>query len=38
MSAKDYQICPALFKAYIAKVSNSTYNKINSYGRFQSHI
>lgn len=21
MSAKDYQICPALFKAYIAKVS-----------------
>lgn len=21
MSAKDYQICPAMFKAYIAKVS-----------------
>lgn len=21
MSAKDYQICPALFKAYLAKVS-----------------
>ena len=26
MSAKDYQICPALFKAYIAKVSNRNPN------------
>lgn len=26
MSAKDYQICPALFKAYIAKVSKRNPN------------
>ena len=26
MSAKDYQICPALFKAFIAKVSNRNQN------------
>ena len=26
MSAKDYQICPALFKAFIAKVSNRNPN------------
>lgn len=26
MSAKDYQICPALFKAYIAKVSKKNPN------------
>lgn len=26
MSAKDYQICPALFKAYIAKVSKRKPN------------
>lgn len=26
MSAKDYRICPALFKAYIAKVSKRTPN------------
>ena len=26
MSAKDYQICPALFKAYIARVSKKIPN------------
>ena len=26
MSAKDYQICPALFKAFLAKVSNRNPN------------
>ena len=26
MSAKDYQICPALFKAYIAKISKRNPN------------
>lgn len=26
MSAKDYQICPALFKAYIAKVNKKNPN------------
>ena len=26
MSAKDYQICPSLFKAFIAKVSNRNPN------------
>lgn len=26
MSAKDYQICPALFKAYIARVSKKNPN------------
>ena len=26
MSAKDYQICPALFKAYIARVSKKAPN------------
>ena len=28
MSAKDYQICPALFKAYIAKVSKRNPNRM----------
>ena len=27
MSAKDYEICPALFSAYIAKVSKRNPNK-----------
>lgn len=28
MSAKDYKICPALFNAYIAKVSKRDPNKM----------
>lgn len=28
MAAKDYQICPALFNAYIAKVSKKNPNKM----------
>lgn len=28
MSAKDYEICPALFSAYIAKVSKRNPNKM----------
>jgi hypothetical protein len=28
MAAKDYQICPALFNAYIAKVSKRNPNKM----------
>lgn len=28
MSAKDYKICPALFNAYIAKVSKKNPNKM----------
>ena len=28
MSAKDYKICPALFNAYIAKVSKKDPNKM----------
>ena len=28
MSAKDYKICPALFNAYIAKVSKKNSNKM----------
>lgn len=28
MSAKDYKICPALFNAYIAKVSKRNPNKM----------
>lgn len=28
MSAKDYHICPALFNAYIAKVSKRNPNKM----------
>lgn len=28
MSAKDYHICPAMFKAYIAKVSKRNPNRM----------
>lgn len=30
MAAKDYQICPALFNAYIAKVSKKNPNKMTN--------
>lgn len=35
MSAKDYQICPALFKAYIAKISKRTPNLITQENEIQ---
>ena len=30
MAAKDYRICPALFSAYIGKVSKTNPNKMTS--------
>ena len=37
MSAKDYQICPSIFNAYIAKVSKKNPNlmtDVDEYGIF----